>query len=248
MQALLRPSSTLDDILALALREPTVRIRPFLGPNGERLWLKRVEAMSPRLRLQKRDSHRAFSNALRALHVLGRAGLPVPEILAEGPDHYVMSDVGPTLAQMLRSSATPFAKRAAAFRAAGAALGRLHTAGFVHGRPALRDICWDGEEARFIDLERFSEMRQSAVRRALDVAMFTQTYMAEMSGPGPYLDLAIAAYRTQAPAGAMADVRKLGRWLAPMGPISAPAGWLRPDAKEIKAIPRTIAYLRQLSA
>lgn len=245
MQAYLKPTSTLDEILALALREPSVRIKPFLGPNGERLWLKRIEALSLRLRLQKGDGHRAFHNELNALHVLGRAGLPVPEILAEGPDHFVISDVGPTLAQMLRSSATPFAKRAAAFRAAGAALGRLHSAGFVHGRPAIRDICWDGEEARFIDLEQFSEKRQSAFRRALDIAVFTQTYMTEMSGPGPYLDLAIAAYRSNAPAGAMADVRNLGAWLLPLRPILAPVRWLRPDAKEFQAIPQTIAYLRK---
>ncbi len=118
MQALLKTPSSLDEILASALREPIVRIKPFMGPNGERLWLKRIEELSLRLRLQKGDGQRAFQNELNALHVLRSAGLPVPEVLAEGPDHFVTSDVGPTLDQLMRSSATPFAKRAAAFRAA----------------------------------------------------------------------------------------------------------------------------------
>lgn len=248
MQAFLKQPSSFDDILALALREPIVRIKPFLGPNGERLWLKRIEALSLRLRLQKGDGQRAFQNELNALHVLSKAGLPVPEILAEGPDHFVISDVGPTLAHLLRGSATPFAKRAAAFRAAGAAIGRLHAAGFVHGRPAIRDICWDGDEARFIDLEQFSDKRHSARNRAMDMVVFTQTYVTEMGAPGPYLDVAIEAYRTHAPAGSMAKLRQLAFWMSPLVPLTAPVRWLRPVAKEFQAIPLTLAYLRKITA
>ena len=248
MQAFLKSQTSLDDILALALREPIVRIKPFLGPNGERLWLKRIEALSLRLRLQKGDGQRAFQNEVNALHVLRSAGLPVPEILAEGPDHFVVSDVGPTLAHLMRSSATPFDKRAAAFRAAGNAIGRLHSAGFVHGRPAIRDICWDGDEARFIDLEQFSEQQKSARSQAMDVLIFTQTYMTEMGASGPCLDAAMNAYRAAAPVGAMQNVRKLALWFSPLVPLTAPVRWLRPSAKEFKAIPLTLAYLRGLPA
>lgn len=248
MQAFLHKSVALEDILALALREPIVRIKPFLGPNGERLWLKRIEELSLRLRLQKGDSRRAFTNELKALHVLGKAGLPVPEILAEGPDHFVMADVGPTLAHLLRSSAVSFAKRAAAFRAAGAAIGRLHAAGFVHGRPAIADICWDGDEARFIDLEQFSDHRRSARNRAMDMVVFAQTYIAEMGVAGPYLDTAFDAYRTTAPAGSMLHVQRLAFWLSPLVPLTAPLRWLRPSVKAVKAIPLTLAYLRNVQA
>lgn len=244
MQAFLHQTSALEDILALALREPIVRIKPFLGPNGERLWLKRIEALSLRLRLQKGDSRRAFANELKALHVLSKAGLPVPEILAEGPDHFVVADVGPTLAQLLRRSAMPFAKRAAAFRAAGAAMARLHMAGFAHGRPAIRVICWDGDEARFIDLEQFSDHRRSARNRAMDLVIFAQTYIAETGSAGPCLDAAFDAYRTTASAGALQNVRRLAFWLSPLVPLTAPLRWLRPSAKDFKALPQTLAYLR----
>lgn len=248
MQAFLHQTSALEDILALALREPIVRLKPFLGPNGERLWLKRIEDLSLRLWLQKGDSRRAFINELNALHVLGKAGLAVPEILAEGPDHFVMADVGPTLAHLLRSSALPFAKRAAAFRAAGAAIGRLHSAGFAHGRPAIRDICWDGDEARFIDLSQFSDQRRAPRNRAMDMVIFAQTSIAEMGAAGPCLDAAIHAYRTTAPAGAMQSVRRLALWLSPLASLTAPRRWLSPSAKDLKAMPLTLAYLRNQTA
>lgn len=248
MQALRHKTTALEDILALALREPSVRIRPFLGPNGERLWLKRIEDLSLRFRLQKGDGRRAFTNELNALHVLGKAGLPVPEILAEGPDHFVMADVGPTLAHLLRSSSVPLAKQTAAFRAAGAAIGRLHKAGYSHGRPAIRDICWDGDEARFIDLEQFSDQRRSARNRAMDMLVFTQTYITETGAPGPCLDAAIDAYRAAAPVDAVRDLRRLAFWLTALVPLTAPVRWLRPSAKEFKAIPLTLAYLRAVKA
>ena len=234
MQVILRKPSALDDILALALREPAVRIRPFLGPHGERLWLKRSDGRS------------TFGNELRALQILGRAGLPVPDILAEGPDHFVVSDVGPTLALLLGSSGVPFTKRAAACRAAGAAIGRLHAAGFAHGRPAIRDICWDGGDAYFIDLERFSPERTSLRRRALDLLIFTQSCIAQMGSKGPFLDLAIEAYRAQGPADALRYVKRLAAWLHPLVPLTAPVRWFRPGAKDFSALPQTLAYLRDL--
>lgn len=234
--------------MALALREPFVRIKPFLGPNGERLWLKRIEDISLRLRLQKGDSRRAFTNELNALRLLGNAGLAVPEILAEGPDHFVMADVGLTLAHLLRSSTGSHARRSAAFRAAGAAIGRLHKAGFAHGRPAIRDICWDGDEARFIDLEQFSDRRQSARNRAADMVIFALTYMTEAGAPGPCPDAAFDAYRATAPADAVRNVHRLARWMTPLVPMTAPVRWLKPSAKEFRAIPLTLAYLRNRDA
>jgi tRNA A-37 threonylcarbamoyl transferase component Bud32 len=245
MQAFLNPTSALDDILSLALREPTVRIRPFLGPNGERLWLKRIEDLSLRLRLQKGDGRRAFANELKGLRVLAKAGLPVPVIVAEGPDHVVISDVGPSLHQMVRGSAETVGKRVTAFRAAGRALGRLHSAGFAHGRPAIRDICWDGEEARFIDLERFSDGQATPYRMALDVIVFTQTYMTSVGKVGPDLEAALQAYRAAAQMGAWGQVQATCRKLLPLVPLTAPMRWLRPNAQEFQAVPKTLAYLRK---
>ncbi len=246
MQAYLKKSTALDEILALALLEPAVRLRPFLGPNGERLWLKRACTLSARLAPWRSETRRAFVNELTALHVLGKAGLPVPEIVSEGPDHYVLADAGPTLAQVLRSSATPFAKRAAAFRAAGIAIGKVHAAGFAHGKPAIRDICWDGEAARFVDLEQFAGRKRLVLSQAMDVVAFVKSYIAETGTQGPYLDIAVDAYRAAAPPNAMQRIRRLAFWLSPIAALTVPIRWIMPTAKGYSAGRQTLAYLRNL--
>lgn len=246
MQAYLKKSSALDEILALALLEPAVRLRPFLGPNGERLWLKRASDLSARMLPRRGETRRAFVHELSALRVLGKAGLPVPEIVAEGPDHFVLADAGPTLAKVLRSSATPFAKRAAAFRAAGKAIGEVHAAGFAHGNPAISDICWDGEAARFIDLERFAGRRRLALTQAMDVVAFASSYISEVEATGPYLDIALDAYRAAAPANAVQRVKRLAFWLSPIAALNAPMHWVAPKAKGYLTTRRTLAYLRNL--
>jgi tRNA A-37 threonylcarbamoyl transferase component Bud32 len=243
MKSVFYKSSALNDILRSALREPIVRIRPILGPNGERLWLKRIEELSLRLRLQKGHGRRAFANELRGLHVLADAGLPVPEIVSEGPDHIVLSDVGPTLSHIMHSNAMSVGKRAAAFRAAGQALGRLHSAGFAHGRPAMRDLCWDGDEAHFIDLERFSAKRASARRQAFDTVVFVQSYVADMGDVSPDLDQAVQAYRAAAPKASWDNVQRVAAWLALLSPVAAVAGWLKPNATEFQAFPKAMAYI-----
>jgi tRNA A-37 threonylcarbamoyl transferase component Bud32 len=245
MRAILNPPTALDDILHHALREPSVRVRPILGPYGERLWLKRIEAFPVRWRLQKGDPQRAFANEVQGLHVLASAGLPVPVILSEGPDHIVISDVGPTLQYLLRASAVLQTRRAAAFRAAGTALGRLHKAGFAHGRPAIRTICWDGGDAYFIDLERFSPQKASARKQAVDVVLFLRTYFSEVGELGPELDAAMTAYRAAAPRGAWGHVRSVGAWLSPLSVLTAPARWLKPRGRALQAFPKMIAYIRR---
>ncbi len=245
MQTYLNRSTALNDILNLALREPVVRVRPILGPDGERLWLKRIEALSLRLRISKGDGRRAFANELRGLHTLADAGLPVPEILSEGPDHMVLSDVGATLNLLLgRPEATP-GKRAAAFRAAGTALGRLHRAGFAHGSPAVRDICWDGRQVHFIDLERFSAGHASVRRKAIDVIVFVNSFLAETGRASDDLDGAMKAYRAAAPERSWANVQALCAWLGPLSHLTAPARWVMRNAAEVQAIPETMRYLRR---
>ncbi len=82
----------------------------------------------------------------------------------------------------------------------------------------------------------------------MDVIIFTQTYMTEMGASGPCLDAAMDAYRAAAPLGALQNVRKLALWIWLLVPLTAPVRWLRPMAKEFKAIPLTLAYLRGLPA
>ncbi|NJM84275.1 MAG: serine/threonine protein phosphatase, partial [Tabrizicola sp.] len=208
-------SEPLEDLVTRLLAEAPSRVRSLTLPDGRRFWLKQVEAALPlRMRLQKGNVRAAFEAERTGLRVLGQNGLPVAPIALDGPDYILLPDVGRTLNLVLADA--PEEEQARAFRAAGLSLARLHRAGFVHGRPAIRDICWDGTEARFIDLERFSPKRQGRLHQAMDVIIFVQTVMTAAGAHVAALDEALAAYEAAAPEGMMVTVRRLAgmAWLA----------------------------------
>jgi tRNA A-37 threonylcarbamoyl transferase component Bud32 len=179
------------------------------------------------------------------LRALAEAGLPVAGVVAEGPDWVLLPDAGPVLPKVVGDPRRSDAEKLAAFAAAGRALGLLHWAGLVHGRPAVRDICWDGSEARFIDLERFQPGARGGVRQAADIVMFAQTAFTQWPGEARWLDTALAAYGTNAPEGAMDRVRRLALLLTPFGWLAGGMARLRPQSRELRAVSLTLARLRR---
>lgn len=239
------PDPDLQAHVQAALAEPFRRVRPVVLPDGRRFWLKRVERLSGRLRLQKGDPARAFAAEREGLRALADAGLPVTGVALEGPGWVLMPDSGPVLPQVVSDPARPQAEKLAAFARAGRALGLLHWAGMVHGRPAVRDICWDGAEARFIDLERFRPARRGGLWQAADVVMFAQTAFTQWPDDGRWLEAALAAYAVNAPEGAMDRVARLARWLAPLGWLAALLARLKPKSREVQAVGLTLKRLRR---
>ncbi len=232
--------SLLQAALDAALAAPPQRVRRLDLADGRRFWLKRVERLSGRLRWQKGSPERAFAAERAGLRTLDAAGVPVSAVLREGPDWVLMPDAGPTLPEVVAADA---AQAAVAFATAGRALGRLHWAGLVHGRPAARDICWDGAEARFIDLERFRPARRGGFWQAVDVVMFTQTCLTLWPEDRRWLEAALAAYAVNAPEGAMGRVARLARGLAPLGWLARGLARLRPQSRELRAAPLTLQRL-----
>lgn len=235
----------LDDQLQAALAEPPVRVRRVDLVDGRRFWLKRVERLTGVMRVQKGDPARAFAVERDGLHALADAGLPVAGIAAEGPDWVLMPDAGPVLPEVIADPARDEGEKRAAFVRAGRALGLLHWAGLVHGRPAVRDICWDGTEARFIDLERFRKGARGGLWQAADVVMFAQTAYTRWPEDPRWLDAALVAYAVNAPEGAMDRVRRLARGLTPLGWLASGLARLRPESRELHAVGLTLARLRQ---
>jgi tRNA A-37 threonylcarbamoyl transferase component Bud32 len=235
----------LDALVARSLLESHDRIRALDLADGRRAWLKRVEDLSLRLRLQKGDSRKGFERDRAGLHALGEAGLPVAPILAEGPDYFVTPDLGVTLQTMLRDPASDPAERCAAFAAAGAALAALHANGFTHGRPSIRDICWDGEAARFIDLERFSPHRTGSEAAAMDVLIFVHSLFAVDRAARAELQAAMDSYRAAAPRGVWEAVQRKARGLRWLVPVTAPIRRLKPRSRDLNAVPLTIDYIGQ---
>lgn len=232
-------SHQVEQVLAEAPR----RVTRLVSGGGRTWWLKRVERLSLRLRLQKGDPERAFEAERRGLKTLAAHSIPVPEIALEGADYVLLPDAGPTLQSLVEDTGgSPDAM--AAFAAAGRALGLLHWAGLSHGRPAPRDICWDGTTARFIDLERFSPARRSGIWQALDIVIFTQSCFARWPEDPRFLDTALEAYRVNAPEGALARAGRLAFWLGWLKPLARLVTAFKPRSREFRAIPLTLARLR----
>ncbi len=234
----------LDFELTVALADPPQRVRRLDLPDGRRFWLKRVERLTGVMRVQKGDPVRAFDAERAGLRVLAEAGLPVAGVVLEGSDWLLMPDAGPVLTEVVQDTQRSVAEKLAAFAKAGRALGLLHWAGLVHGRPAVRDICWDGTEARFIDLERFRRGARGSLRQALDVVMFTQTACTQWPEDGRWLEAALAAYAVNAPEGAMDRVRRLAFWMAPLGWLARGLSRMRPKSREVRAVGVTLKRLR----
>jgi tRNA A-37 threonylcarbamoyl transferase component Bud32 len=235
----------LDAHLTSALAAPPRRVSRLDLPDGRRFWLKRVERLTGVMRMQKGDPARAFAAEREGLRVLADAGLPVAAVTQEGADWMLMPDAGPVLPAVVADAARTEADKLQAFRQAGRALGQLHWAGLVHGRPAVRDICWDGAEARFIDLERFRRTTRAGVWQAADLVMFAQTAFTLWPDEPRWLDAALASYAASAPEGAMDRVGRLVRALAPLGWLVTGLARLRPHSRELRAVGLTLDRLRK---
>ncbi len=231
----------LDAAIKAALAGPYLRILPLVLPDGRKAWLKRAEQLSGRMRLQKGSGAKGFARERAGLHLLSGLGLPVAPVLAEGPDWFVTPDLGPTLRRLMWHPASDLT---AIFAAAGAALARLHLASYRHGRPAIRDLCWNGEAVHFIDLERFSPVKSDPRGLALDLLTFVHSLVADgLTAPEgtalPLQQAAIAAYRAQAP-GIWAQAGVTARWLAWLPALAR----LNPSSREWRALGPTLALFR----
>lgn len=214
-----------------------------LSWNGSRMWLKRPEPWRGwRWRLQKGDPARAFEAELSALMRLDGLGVAVPRVLARGPQFLLVADAGPTVETLLSDPATPAATAAQAVEAAARALAGLHRRGGAHGRPYLRDICWDGRRAVLIDLET-SRTRGGALRRGRDIVLFLASLMTHERG----VALAPpAAAVLRADAGGWRAAGVLVALLAPLAPLARAVHRRRPRDREIAGYLRLIAGWRGL--
>ena len=229
----------LDGAIKAALAGPYHRIQALDLPDGRKIWLKRAERLSGRMRLQKGDGAKGFARERDGLHLLGGLGLPAAPILAEGPDWFVTPDLGPTLRHMMwhrEGDLVPV------FAAAGAALARLHLQFYRHGRPAIRDFCWNGAEIHFIDLERFSPVKSDPRGLALDLLIFAHSLVGDgfdAPNPLPLQGAALTAYRNLAP-GFWAQAATTASWLRWLPPLAR----IKARSREWRAIGPTLALFR----
>ncbi|QCO57520.1 hypothetical protein EOK75_17575 (plasmid) [Pseudorhodobacter turbinis] len=240
MASLTGTDPMLEAAIQAALTGPYHRIMALDLADGRKVWLKRAEHLTGRMRLQKGDGAKGFARERDGLHLLAQVGLPAAPILAEGPDWFVTPDLGSTLRQLMWD---PEGDKTPVFAAAGAALARLHLQSYRHGRPAIRDFCWNGTDIHFIDLERFSPVKSDPRGLALDLLIFAHSLVADgfrVAGPVPLQEAALGAYRDLAP-GIWAQAQTTAAWLRWLPPIAR----LKSGSRDFRAIGPTLELFRR---
>ncbi|AZB54546.1 serine/threonine protein phosphatase [Cereibacter sphaeroides] len=238
------PSDPFATAIRAGLAEPPVRVRPLPLPDGNQLWLKRIEDLTHRAWQRKGDMRRLLRREREAFLRLAEAGLPVGRLVGGEGDWLVTRDAGANLRHLLRSPDVRSRERAAAFAAAGEALARLHRAGITHGRPTVRAICWDGAEVRFISLSRWGDRRR---RRhfALDVMIFIHSCLCADRTSHDVLGVALTAYLAHAPEGTWRAVRRMAMLMGMIAPAAAALRLARPGSRELNALPLALAYVTE---
>ncbi|MCW9042368.1 MAG: hypothetical protein OQK05_03410 [Pseudopelagicola sp.] len=218
-----------------------------LEHQGQFYWVKREEKLSLRLRLQKGASASAFERERAALHQLAKLRAPVPAIVAEGPDFFVIPDQGASLDAILRgrNNETPDLK-ARAFADTAKALADLHAQHLSHGRPSLKDICWQDGRVTFIDFENYNPARNTLQGCARDVVMFFFNGLAFAGRPVRELEIARDTYRAHDPGNVWQAAQTFARRMRWTNWLTKPIQ-MRPEgkAKEFKAIPLTLAWFAE---
>lgn len=211
------------------------RVQP-LTLSGRRLWLKRAETQMPwRLRLQKGNPQRALRADIAGLRFMARHGLAAPELLSAQPGALVTADVGVPLSTLLADDTVCEAEKARALASAMAGLAALHRAGGRHGRPKLRDICWDGQTARLIDFERF-RASASVGDRALDWLIALHSLLEVEKAATPLFIGAVKAYMAEAPAATSRAALRRMRLVRLVQPLLRALLRAKPRNKEMLAL------------
>lgn len=146
------------------------------------------------------DSGSLLEREAIRLKLMRTKGFRVPEVILATPNYLVLSDVGSSLKYWLTESAISANERRHILLHAAAALAELHQNRFWHGRPALRDLCWDGEAIGFIDFEedphQMLSIDQCMVR---DLLIFVHGLYRYLPVTDPLIVDVINEYRRLAP-------------------------------------------------
>lgn len=169
------PAITAEDLAPVLhglARSPGRRITS-INISGRRVWIKRydIEPLTLPKRLHwflspilypvfLRGSEPAFGEAgvereCSKMAAFRAAGFAVPEVIYRSGATLILSDVSPILTQQLFGA--PEEEKRESLAKLFSALGRVHGAGLVHGRPHLRDVSVQNGEICFFDFEEAPE-------------------------------------------------------------------------------------------
>ncbi|QYJ76682.1 phosphotransferase [Shewanella sp. FJAT-52076] len=202
------------------------RVVPF-DFEGRRYWLKQPERLEGAMKLLKHSPDQALQTEIRALQTLNEKHAPVPNVVLAGEGYFVIEDAGKTVSDWWHLShqdgSVPFDK---ILTDSAAALAELHSLELAHGRPALRDIGWQGGAVKFIDFEANQRQKDMAFQQRRDLLVYLHSLYRYLGPAHEPITRAMLAYRE---AGGEPTWQAAKRKLAPWQ-------WLRPLLKPFRSI------------
>lgn len=205
--------------------------------GGQVFWIKRVEQLSLRYRLQKGDPRKAFERERLAYQEMNAVQAPVPQLVAEGPEFLVLPDCGFDLRQLLEREEDA-SNCHQMLLDASVMLAEFHKLGFAHGRPSPKDMCQVDGRMLLLDFERYKNGNNTPVGQARDLVVFAFNVAAHSPQERGSLRDAMAAYRETADPAIWPLAQRWCRWLRWTAWVTKPLQ-KRPEgrSKEFKAIP-----------
>ena len=239
------------------------RVRVFsCSYAGKKIWVKQAEPVRnvSWLRFARRacllfglgilqpsadpDGRRALRFETGRLRRLSARGIHVPEVFAAGDGWLALTDCGDNLIDVLGGAEVPVQAAQTILSSAAENLAALHALGMHHGRPALKDMVWDGQEVTLLDFEDGIIMGLSREKRILrDLLIFMQSIFKEMGHDGPLLATgAFAVYARIQPHYAARACAYFGR--LNLLPLLLRIG-LRYTGRDLESVYQTLHFFRK---
>lgn len=177
---------------------------------------------SLRWRVQKGDPKAAFQREVELLHGFSAKGAPVPQIVAEDDGCIVLADHGKPLQRLIYQGQADVAL----MQASGKALADLHALGLAHGRPSLRDICWNGEGLTFLDLEAGATLQAKPHDQARDLFLLLHSVFLTDGATSPLAAPVLDGYRAAGSAAVWQATQRRARGLWWLEGLTRPGAWL----------------------
>ena len=177
---------------------------------------------SLRWRLQKGNPKAAFAREVALLRGFATKGASVPQIVAEGDERIVLADHGTPLQRLIYLGQMD----AVLMWRTGKALADLHALGLAHGRPSLRDICWDGADLTFLDLEAGAKLQARPHDQARDLFLLLHSVFLTDGAATPLAAPVLDGYRTAGSTAVWQATRARARGLWWLERLTRPGAWL----------------------
>ncbi|MDP8050958.1 kinase [Pasteurella atlantica] len=147
--------------------------------EGNRYWLKQTEKLQGVEHFLKPFPQKALQREIEQLTYLNKHNVSTAKLIMTGEDYFVTNDVGRSISSLINDKDTTSEKTQFLVTLAATELQKIHQQGFVHGRPAVRDITLLEDKIYFIDFENKVSNKALEHRQVRDLLIFIHSLYRE---------------------------------------------------------------------